>query len=185
MHHRSSIDEVCSRLSRASLSNAASHDEPSLIAVPARLMQSRRCLRTSSSWPHHTATRTTREIARCFPTHSCLYRKSSSNGLEAGKTPSGLTRRIRLVANIFNVHYYERYFNLGKYGARACRWGLYLGAGSRNDQVQHSIVLIDGEAEIRTWVRRLETFGSTRVQVPACLESMSVVWFPASSETFQ
>jgi hypothetical protein len=35
------------------------------------------------------------------------------------------------------------------------------------------------------WVRRLETFGSTRVHVLACLESMSVVWFPASSETFQ
>src|SRR5215813_15551461 len=28
-------------------------------------------------------------------------------------------------------------------------------------------------------------FGSTCVQVLACLESTSVVWFPASSETFQ
>jgi RNA polymerase sigma-70 factor (ECF subfamily) len=32
---------------------------------------------------------------------------------------------------------------------------------------------------------RLETFGSSSVPVLACFENMSVVWFPASSETFQ
>src|ERR1700741_3747202 len=35
------------------------------------------------------------------------------------------------------------------------------------------------------WARRLVISGSTCVPVLACLESMSVVWFPASSETFQ
>ena len=67
-----------------------------------------------------------------FPnTLMLVQKKSSSNGLEAGKTPSGLTRRIRLVANIFNVHYYERYFNLGKYGAPRLPVGPVFGGGEQ------------------------------------------------------